>query len=45
VRNNSAIESGTSHDALMTMQLVHKIYYADPDWRTKYSIPNPDDHE
>ena len=42
VRNNSSIESGTSHDALMTMQLVHKIYYADAQWRDKFSIPNPD---
>ncbi len=42
VRNNLTIESGTSHDALMTMQLVHKIYYADPKWRDTYSIPNPD---
>ena len=42
VRNNLPIESGTSHDALMTMQLVHKIYYADPKWRDTYSIPNPD---
>ena len=42
VRNNLPIESGTSHDALMTMQLVHKIYYADQKWRDTYSIPNPD---
>jgi hypothetical protein len=35
------IESGTSQDALLTMKLVHQIYYADPLWRDRYSIPNP----
>jgi len=35
------IESGTSQDALLTMKLVHQIYYADSLWRDRYSIPNP----
>ncbi len=39
--NNLPIENGTSHDALMTMKLVHQIYYADSSWRDRYSIPNP----
>lgn len=36
------IKFGTSHDALETMKLVYRIYYADPVWRTKYNISNPD---
>lgn len=39
--NDKPILSGTSKDALHTMQLVFKIYYADPDWREAYNIPNP----
>jgi predicted dehydrogenase len=35
------ITSGSSLDALNTMSLVYKIYYADPLWREKYSITNP----
>ena len=37
------IASGSSLDALNTMKLVYKIYYADPQWRKTYSIPNPDE--
>jgi hypothetical protein len=36
------IQSGTSEDALRTMQLVYRIYYADPRWRSTYNIPNPE---
>lgn len=36
------IKFGTSADALETMKLVYRIYYADPLWRAKYKIPNPD---
>jgi predicted dehydrogenase len=36
------IELGTSTDALKTMKLVYRIYHADPTWRKKYNIPNPD---
>jgi predicted dehydrogenase len=39
--NNTPMENGTSEDALHTMELVFKIYYADPIWRKKYNIPNP----
>lgn len=35
------VTSGSSLDALNTMSLVYKIYYADPLWREKYSITNP----
>lgn len=41
VINDIPIESGSSHDAFNTMKLVHQIYYADPQWRSKFSIPNP----
>lgn len=43
--NNKPVQSGTSEDALRTMQLVFKIYYADPVWRENYDIPNPYTHE
>jgi predicted dehydrogenase len=43
--NDTPVLSGTSEDALRTMQLVFKIYYADPAWRGKYCIQNPEIHE
>jgi predicted dehydrogenase len=36
------LTSGTSDDALNTMKMVYRIYYADPEWRSKYQISNPD---
>lgn len=42
VLNGTPVESGTSEDALRTMQLVFRIYYADAKWRRDYDIPNPD---
>jgi predicted dehydrogenase len=42
VANDTPVTSGTSEDALRTMQLVFKIYYADQTWRQTYDIPNPD---
>ncbi len=38
------VSSGSSDDALQTMKLVYRIYYADPEWRNTYDIPNPDDN-
>jgi predicted dehydrogenase len=35
------IENGTSLDAFNTMKLVYQIYYADPVWRKKFSIADP----
>jgi len=43
ILNNRPILSGSSVDALNTMKLVYKIYYADPIWRGKFSIANPDE--
>ena len=40
--NDKDPENGTSMDALETMKLVYKIYYADNNWREKYKISNPD---
>jgi predicted dehydrogenase len=37
------IINGSSLDALNTMKLVYSIYYADPIWREKYSINNPNE--
>ena len=35
------VQSGTSDDALRTMQLVFRIYFSDPQWRQRFQIPNP----
>lgn len=43
--DDAPVASGTSEDALRTMRLVFKIYYADRTWREAYDIPNPDIHE
>lgn len=43
VVSNNQVISGSSDDALQTMKLVYKIYYADPAWRAAYQIPNPDE--
>jgi predicted dehydrogenase len=40
--NGVKIEFGNSAEALATMKLVYRIYYADPDWRKAYGIENPD---
>jgi len=39
--NDKPVQSGTSQEALRTMQLVFKIYYGDATWRETYNIPNP----
>lgn len=36
------ITNGSSGEALETMKLVYKIYYADADWRAQYGIADPD---
>lgn len=41
VINDIPIESGSSRDAYNTMKLVHQIYYSDPQWRSRFSIPDP----
>ena len=45
ILNDSPVQSGTSEDALRTMRLVFKIYYADTAWRKNYKIPNPNTYE
>jgi predicted dehydrogenase len=40
--NDMPLKSSNSKDALKTMELVFKIYYADPKWRKKYDIQNPE---
>jgi len=42
VANDLEVMSGSSLDALNTMKLVYKIYYADPLWRDTYGIKDPD---
>jgi predicted dehydrogenase len=43
--DDAPFESGTSDDALRTMRIVFKIYYADRSWRETYDIQNPDVNE
>lgn len=42
ILNDKPVPSGSSDDALRTMKLVYRIYHADPEWRQKYAIPDPD---
>ncbi|MBT3508825.1 MAG: Gfo/Idh/MocA family oxidoreductase [Nitrospina sp.] len=42
ILNDKPVQNGNSKEALCTMRLVFKIYYADPAWRKSYGIPNPD---
>lgn len=41
ILNDELIINGTSKDALNTIKLVYKIYYADKVWREKYNISKP----
>ena len=43
ILENKPISSGSSTDALNTMKLVYKIYYADTNLRKKFNISNPDE--
>ena len=43
IQTNSPVHGGNSDEALRTMMLVYRIYYADPEWRARYNIPNPDE--
>ncbi len=38
ILNDGKIESGSSADAFKTMELVYKIYCADPIWRDRYQL-------
>lgn len=38
ILSNRPITSGSSEEALKTMELVYKIYKADPTWAKKYSL-------
>ncbi len=40
--NGGVIRSGNSTEALATMKLVYRIYWADPEWRETYHIPCPE---
>jgi predicted dehydrogenase len=42
VTDGTPCASGTSADALETMRLVYRIYFADPEWRAAYDIADPD---
>ena len=42
ILHNQPVQNGTSRDAFETMKLVYKIYYADPIWRDKFEIKNPE---
>ena len=38
ILDDKPIENGSSDDALKTMQLVYKIYCADPDWKARWGL-------
>ena len=38
ILEDTEVESGNSHDAFKTMELVYKIYCADPEWKKKYNL-------
>ncbi len=38
VQNGTPITNGTSDDALKTMQLVYRIYCADPEWKKRWGM-------
>lgn len=37
-RSGTPIANGSSEDALRTMQLVYRIYAADPDWKRRWNL-------
>jgi predicted dehydrogenase len=41
ILNDEPVQNGSSEEALHTMRLVFKIYYADKIWRENYDIPSP----
>lgn len=42
ITNGHPVKNGNSSDALATMKLVYRIYWADPEWREMWQIINPD---
>lgn len=42
--DGTTLISGTAEDALNTMKMVYRIYYADPQWRRTYRIADPDNN-
>jgi len=42
IANGLPVKNGSSTDALATMKLVYRIYWADPEWREAWQIINPD---
>jgi predicted dehydrogenase len=42
ILEDKPVKHGSSKEALLTMRTVYRVYYADPQWRKKFNIPNPD---
>jgi len=38
IRDNGPIVHGSADDAYRTMELVYRIYCADPEWRTRWNL-------
>ncbi|MGB0681402.1 MAG: Gfo/Idh/MocA family protein [Magnetovibrionaceae bacterium] len=38
IAGKSAVENGTAEDAYKTMELVYRIYCADPDWKSRWGL-------
>lgn len=45
VLNDKAVQNGNSEEAMRTMKLVFKIYFADSKWREAFNIPDPESYE
>ena len=43
IREDRPVSNGSSDEALKTMQLVYRIYAADPAWRARWNIEADDD--
>jgi predicted dehydrogenase len=41
ITDNQPIRNGSSEHALKTMELVYRIYCADPDWRDRWDLTDP----
>ena len=38
ILNDTPVVNGTAEDALKTMELVYRIYCADPEWRDRWNL-------
>ena len=44
IRSGKVVDNGSSTDALRTMELVYRIYCADPEWKTRWALTDEVPH-